>query len=47
MLTTGAHAGNLTKPDAEDVLDFTEALLERLVTEPKRLEIAQQRRKGG
>lgn len=40
----GAHTGNLTKPDAEDVLDFTEALLERLVTEPKRLEIAQQRR---
>lgn len=40
----GAHAGTLTKADAEDVLDFTEALLERLVTEPKRLEIAQQRR---
>lgn len=40
----GAHAGNLTKADAEDVLDFTEALLERLVTEPKRLEIAEQRR---
>jgi Domain of unknown function (DUF4145) len=40
----GAHAGSLTKADAEDVLDFTEALLERLVTEPKRLEIAQQRR---
>lgn len=40
----GAHAGNLKKADAEDVLDFTEALLERLVTEPKRLEMAEQRR---
>lgn len=40
----GAHAGTLTKEDAEDVLDFTEALLERLVTEPKRLEIAERRR---
>ena len=40
----GAHAGTLTKADAEDVLDFTEALLERLVTEPKRLAIAEKRR---
>lgn len=40
----GAHAGTLTKPDAEDLLDFTVALLERLYTEPRRLEIAKERR---
>jgi hypothetical protein len=40
----GAHAGNLTQEDAEDVLDFTTALLERLITEPKKLELAEQRR---
>ena len=33
----GAHAGTLTKPEAEDLLDFTIALLETLYTEPKRL----------
>lgn len=42
----GAHAGNLSKEDAEDVLDFTHALLERLVTEPKKLEEAEARRKA-
>ncbi len=40
----GAHAGTLTKEDAEDLLDFTMALLERLYTEPERLRIAEARR---
>jgi Domain of unknown function (DUF4145) len=43
----GAHIGNLSKEDAEDLLDFTRALLERLVTEPKRLEQAETRRTSG
>lgn len=40
----GAHAGTLNKADAEDLLDFTTALLERLYTEPRRLELAKERR---
>ena len=40
----GAHEGTLTKEDAEDLLDFTVALLQRLFTEPRRLEIAKERR---
>jgi hypothetical protein len=40
----GAHQGTLTKEDAEDLLDFTVALLERIYTEPKKLELAEQRR---
>ena len=40
----GAHAGILKREDAEDLLDFTTSLLERLITEPKRLEIAKERR---
>ena len=40
----GAHAGILTAQDAEDLLDFTIALLERLYTEPKRIELAIARR---
>lgn len=40
----GAHQGNLTIDDARDLLDFTNLLLERLYTEPKRLELAQTRR---
>jgi len=40
----GAHEGTLTKADAEDLLDFTEALLERLYTEPVTLRLAQERR---
>lgn len=40
----GAHAGNLLKADAEDLLDFTRALLERLFTEPKNLRLAEERR---
>jgi len=42
----GAHEGTLTKADAEDLLDFTEALLERLYTEPERIRIANERRAG-
>lgn len=40
----GAHAGNLTEPDADDLLDFTSALLERIYTEPERLKLAKERR---
>lgn len=40
----GAHAGTLTKAEAEDLLDFTMLLLERLYTEPERLRLAQERR---
>jgi hypothetical protein len=40
----GAHVGNLSKEDAEDLLDFTTTLLERLFTEPRRLELANERR---
>ena len=40
----GAHAGILQEQDAEDLLDFTVALLERLYTEPKRIELAIARR---
>jgi hypothetical protein len=40
----GAHAGTLKQSDAEDLLDFTTALLERLYTEPERLRLAQERR---
>lgn len=42
----GAHSGSLSKEDAEDVMDFTHALLDRLVTEPKKLEQAELRRKA-
>jgi hypothetical protein len=42
----GAHAGTLQKADAEDLLDFTVALLERMYTEPERLRIAKERRSG-
>ena len=40
----GAHAGTLTQEDADDLLDFTVALLERVYTEPKRLDEAKRRR---
>ena len=40
----GAHVGNLTENDAEDLLDFTIAILERLYTEPERLRLAKARR---
>ena len=38
------HDATLEKDDAQDLLDFTVALLERIYTEPKRLEIALERR---
>ena len=41
----GAHAGNLSEEDAEDLLDFSYALLERLYTEPARIRDATERRK--
>jgi hypothetical protein len=40
----GAHAGTLTKSEADYILDFTTVLLERMYTEPKKLELAEQRR---
>jgi len=40
----GAHAGTITEAEAGDLLDFTTTLLERLFTEPKKLELAQERR---
>lgn len=40
----GAHDGSLTKHDADDLMDFTIALLERLYTEPERLKKASERR---
>jgi hypothetical protein len=40
----GAHAGTLTVDDANDLLDFTSMLLERIYTEPERLRQAGQRR---
>jgi len=40
----GAHQGTLKKEDAEDLLDFTYALLERIYAEPKRIELAKERR---
>jgi hypothetical protein len=42
----GAHAGTLGKGDAEDLLDFTTALLERLYTEPTALKLAKERREA-
>lgn len=40
----GAHEGTLSQEDAEDILDFTYLLLERIYTEPKRIELANKRR---
>lgn len=40
----GAHSGALEKSDAEDLLDFTRALLERIYTQPVRLKLAAERR---
>jgi Domain of unknown function (DUF4145) len=40
----GAHAGTLTREDAQDLLDFARALLERIITEPARLRLARERR---
>jgi hypothetical protein len=40
----GAHAGTLTKADAENLLEFTSILLERLYTEKQNVIIATKRR---
>lgn len=40
----GAHEGTLTQEEAEDLLDFTYEFLERIYTEPKRLQLAKERR---
>jgi hypothetical protein len=40
----GAHVGSLKMPDAEDLLDFTTALLARFYTEPERVRLAAERR---
>ncbi len=40
----GAHEGILSKVDVDDLIDFTITLLERLYTEPKKIELANQRR---
>jgi Domain of unknown function (DUF4145) len=40
----GAHAGTLTKEEAEDLADFTFAFLNRLVSEPERVKRAAARR---
>lgn len=40
----GAHDGSLKKADAEDLIDFVTALLERVYTEPARLAEAKARR---
>jgi Domain of unknown function (DUF4145) len=40
----GAHDATLTEADALDLQDFVFELLERLYTEPKRIELAQARR---
>jgi len=39
-----AHRGNLEKSDAEDLLDFCNVLLDRLITEPAKLQRAAERR---
>jgi Domain of unknown function (DUF4145) len=41
----GAHVGNLSQLDCLDILEFTQRLLERLITEPKEIELAEERRK--
>ena len=40
----GAHEGTLSEADALDLLDFTEALLKRVYTEPERVRLAKERR---
>ncbi|WP_211090829.1 DUF4145 domain-containing protein [Sphingomonas sp. S2M10] len=41
-----AHDGSLAKIDAEDLLDFTAAMLSRVFTEPARIAAAEARRKA-
>jgi hypothetical protein len=40
----GAHQGTLQRVDAEDLLDFTVAVLERVYTEPRKIQLAKERR---
>jgi len=40
----GVHEGTLGQADAEDMRDFTRALLDRLYTQPARLRLAEERR---
>jgi Domain of unknown function (DUF4145) len=40
----GVHVGSLDADDAEDIMDFTRALLSRLYTEPERVKVAAERR---
>lgn len=40
----GAHDGNLTNHEAEDLLEFTHLLLERIYTNPEKARIATERR---
>ncbi len=40
----GAHKGTLSEEDAEDIFDFCRIMLERIYTEPKRVELAKERR---
>lgn len=40
----GAHQGNLEEEDAEDIYDFTFAVLNRLVSEPTNVQLAKERR---
>ncbi|MCC4310268.1 DUF4145 domain-containing protein [Alcanivorax marinus] len=40
----GAHEGSLSEEDSADILDFSYILLERIYTEPRRVEIASARR---
>lgn len=42
----GAHQGTLGQEDAGDILDFTHEFLERLYTEPRRIELAKERRES-
>ena len=41
-----AHDGSLAKMDAEDLLDFTSAMLSRVFSEPARIAAAEARRKA-
>ncbi|WP_395316604.1 DUF4145 domain-containing protein [Variovorax sp. UC74_104] len=42
----GAHAGTITAEEVDDLLDFTITLLERMFTEPARVNLARERREA-
>lgn len=42
----GVHDGTLAREEAEDLADFSVALLCRIFTEPARIEVAKQRREA-